>query len=74
MRYQHVHDKREKLNWLILFYTVNLPEEVARNVELFTTDNNNFVSFQKDLSDDCGQAAEQVATAIDNNGLKHKKH
>lgn len=51
-----------------------LPEEVAGNVQLFTTDNCNFVSLQQDLSNDCGQTAEQMATAIDNYGLKHRKH
>lgn len=51
-----------------------LPEEVAGNVQLFTPNNCNFVSVQQDLSNDCGQTAEEMATAIDNYGLKHRKH
>lgn len=53
--------------------TESLPEEVARDVELLTSNNYNFVSFQQDFSDDCGQTAEQMATAINYYGLKYDK-
>lgn len=61
-------------NYMSLFIlmpdqNVRLPEEVARDVELLATNNYNFVSFQQDLSNNCGQAAQQMATAIDNYGL-----
>lgn len=48
------------------------PEKVTRDVDLLTSHDHDFVTFQQDLSNDCGQAAEQMATAIDYYGLEHK--
>lgn len=49
-----------------------LPEEVTRDVDLLRSHDHDFVTFQQDLSNNSGQAAEQMATAIDYYGLKHK--
>lgn len=39
---------------------------------MFTSYYNNFVSFEKDLGDHCGQPPEEMATAIDDDGLKSR--
>lgn len=42
-------------------------EELARDVELLATNNNNLLAVQKLLGDSGGQAAEKVALAVDDN-------
>ena len=44
--------------------------EVARHVDAFTPNNDDFVAVQDEFGDDGGQTADQMATAVDNYWLK----
>lgn len=52
---------------------VHLPVKVTGNVELLTSDHDNSVPLQEGLRDDCGQAAQQVAPAVNQNRLQQDK-
>ena len=46
--------------------------EVSGHVDSFSSDDHNFVTGEDQLSHDGGEAAQHVAPAIDDNGLRRK--
>lgn len=50
------------------------PEKLARDVELLAPHNDNLLAVEKLLRDGAGQAAEQVALAIDDNNRLESAH
>lgn len=53
----------------LINYFLYLPEKVSRDVQLFATDDNNFVTLQDGFCDDAGKSSQKMATAIDKNWL-----
>jgi hypothetical protein len=47
-----------------------VPEETARNVDLLTTNNHNFLTGENLLRDDGGQSTKEVTLAINDDGCR----